>query len=281
MPRAEPATHDLTETTDDAFLDGAVQILQPKSGYRAGLDAVLLAAFAQALCRSAGSTATEFEAGKDEPPIKVLDVGSGVGTVGLCLASQVRKLSVVLLERDPALANLARENIKRNNFSKSARAVVGEVGCSNDELSAMNLVPNSQDIVAANPPYYPAGSGTPSVSETKARSHMLHKSQLDDWCRFMARMAKPGGWLVMVHKAEALREVLANFAVRAGNLKVLPIHPRKNEPANRIITAGKNGSRGALTLLPGFILHMCDNDFTPEAEAILRRGQALEIEQWS
>ncbi|MFZ1103456.1 MAG: methyltransferase, partial [Hyphomicrobiaceae bacterium] len=57
------------DETDDAFLSGRLQVLQPRGGYRAGIDGVLLAATIDAA-----------------PGAQVLDVGAGVGIVGLCVA---------------------------------------------------------------------------------------------------------------------------------------------------------------------------------------------------
>src|SRR5262249_3695089 len=93
-----------TETTDDAFLGGALRILQPKSGYRAGIDALLLAA-------SAGAQG------------QVLDVGAGVGLVGLALARRLVEARVLLVERDPGLAELARSNIERNGLGERVRVL--------------------------------------------------------------------------------------------------------------------------------------------------------------
>ena len=62
-------------------------MLQPQNGYRAGLDAVLLAAAAPAT-----------------PGIRVLDVGAGVGVVGLAVARRIADAHVTLVERDPLLA---------------------------------------------------------------------------------------------------------------------------------------------------------------------------------
>ena len=89
-------------TTDDVFLGGCLSILQPATGYRAGLDAVLLAA--------AAPITTGIEA-------TVLDAGSGVGTVGLCVAARIADARLTLVERSPVLAALARLNVERNQMS--------------------------------------------------------------------------------------------------------------------------------------------------------------------
>jgi FkbM family methyltransferase len=101
-----------TPTTDDAFLGGALQMLQPQNSYRAGLDAVLLAAAASIL-PGAGA--------------RVLDVGAGVGVVGLAVARRVADAHVTLVERDPQLAALACANIARNQLADRASLIEADV----------------------------------------------------------------------------------------------------------------------------------------------------------
>jgi tRNA1(Val) A37 N6-methylase TrmN6 len=102
-------------------------------------------------------------------------------------------------------------------------------------------------------------------------------ADLDVWGRFMARMVAPGGTATMIHKAEALGAVLAAFSNRFGALRVLPLHPRAEAPANRILVQGAKGSRATLVLLPAFVVHGAGQAFRPEAEAILRDGAALPL----
>jgi tRNA1(Val) A37 N6-methylase TrmN6 len=90
-------------------------------------------------------------------------------------------------------------------------------------------------------------------------------------------MAAPGGGVTVIHKAEALARLLAALDSRFGALKVLPLHPREGAPAHRVIVQGVKGSRGPLALLPGFVLHAADGQFTREAQNILRGGAALSM----
>ncbi len=106
------------QLTDDAFLGGALQILQPRLGYRAGIDAVLLAAAVPDL----------------REPLEVIDIGAGVGTAGLCLARRIPYAKVVLLEREPELAQIAVENVRRNGLTDRVRVIEGEVGMASAEL---------------------------------------------------------------------------------------------------------------------------------------------------
>jgi tRNA1(Val) A37 N6-methylase TrmN6 len=248
--------------TDDAFLGGALRILQPKDGYRAGIDAVLLAA-------SAGA-----KAGRGE---RVLDVGAGVGVVGLAVARRIADAEVALVERDPGLAELARSNIERNGLSQRVRVIAADVEQPLSGQPALAALAESFDHVLANPPFHTQGRGTAAADTTKAAANTMAEDSLGRWLRFLAAMAKPTGAAAMIHKAEALGPLLAACERRFGALEVLPIHPRRDAAAIRVIVRGIKGSRASLSLLPQLTLHGDDNCFRPEIERILRGGAGLEL----
>ncbi len=260
MVEPNAGTSWLPEVTDDVFLGGGVRIRQPINGYRAGLDAVMLAACV--------------------PPDEqgsVLDCGAGVGTVGLCVAWRCPGAQVVMVEREPALAAIAEGNINANGFGDRASVVAADITAFGGAAEAAMLRPDRFATVLANPPYHDTHTGTLSAAELKAASHAMPANQLDAWVRFMARMCAPGGRAVMIHKAEALPRILSAFENRFGGLAILPLHPRQGTAAHRVIVAGKKASRAPMVLLDGLVMHGDGNAFTDEADAILRAGATLPI----
>lgn len=250
--------------TDDAFLGGALQVLQPKAGYRAGIDAVLLAA------------AAPVRSSRKE---RVLDVGAGVGVVGLGVARRAARTSLTLVERDASLADLARRNVERNGLEARARVVVADVSRRLDELAELRPEAESYDHCLANPPYNPEGTGTVSVEALKAAAHVMPAGNLARWARFMAAMTRPGGTATIVHRADCVGEILWAFAGRFGGAVVFPIYPREGSSAIRVLVQGIKGSNAPLELRPGLVLHQAGNRFTPQAEAILRHGAALTLRE--
>jgi tRNA1(Val) A37 N6-methylase TrmN6 len=247
------------ETTDDAFLGGRLRLLQPKAGYRAGLDAVLLAAAVPA----AGAG------------IRVLDAGAGVGVAGLAVAARIADARVVLVELVPRLAALARENVARNGLSDRVRVIEADLTAPAASLAVQGLEPQSFDHVLANPPYVEEGRGSSPADLVKAGAQMMAAGGLKRWVRFLAHMAAPDGTVTLIHRAEALGEVLASLDTRFGALDILPIHPRTGEPAHRVLVGGRKGSRAPLRLLPGLVLHGDGHAFLPAVETILRDGAPL------
>jgi tRNA1(Val) A37 N6-methylase TrmN6 len=249
----------MPDTTQDYFLGDRLSICQPVRGYRAGIDAVLLAA-----CARDG----------DSP---LLDLGAGVGTVGLCAAVRCCELRVVLLERQAELADLARANVVGNHLEGRVSVVEAEIGETLPPDASKLLKAGTFAHVVANPPFHDEAAGTSSLWPLKAVSHAMTADALEHWARFMARMAMPGGRATMIHKAEALPRILAAFENRFGGITILPIYPRDGAPAIRVIVDGVKGSRASIVIKPGLILHGSGNAFRPDADAILRDGVALAI----
>jgi tRNA1(Val) A37 N6-methylase TrmN6 len=253
--RASPRTE-----SDDAFLGGRLHIFQPGTGYRAGLDAVLLAATVVA-----------------RPGAQVLDVGAGVGVVGLCIAYRLPDVRITLVERDARLAALARRNVQRNDLD--ARVHVVEADILRPLGASPELAAGAErfDHVLANPPFHAEGRGTAAGDPVKAGANAMPSGALDRWARFLAAMARPGGLVTLIHRAEALAEVLAALEGRFGGTVVVPLHPREGQPAARVLVRAVKGSRAPLELRPGLILHKADSSFRPGIAAVLREGAALPL----
>src|SRR3954467_7948952 len=125
---------DCSTFSEDAFLGGRLRLRQPKSGHRAGHDAMLLAA------------ATAARAGD-----RVVDFGAGVGAAGLALATRVRGIQLVLVEIDEVLAELARGNAALNRIEAEILAM--DLASGAEAFAGAGLAPDSVDVVLMNPPF--------------------------------------------------------------------------------------------------------------------------------
>lgn len=244
------------DLTDDGFLGGRLRILQPRDGYRAATDPVLLAAAVPAL------------AGQ-----RVLELGCGAGVAVLCLLARVPGLTGRGLERQAGYAELARRNAARNGLPLTVE---------DGDLAAMPVALRGEtfDHVIANPPYFPAGGGTPA-REAGREAALREATPLAEWLDAATRRLAPGGLLTVIHAADRLPDLLAACDRRLGSLTLLPLAPREGRAASRVILQARKGGRGAFRLLAPFVLHLGpahdgDRDsFTPAARAILRDGAAL------
>lgn len=240
------------EVTCDHILGGALTLRQPAKGYRAGLDAALLAAACDA-----------------EPGERVLEAGCGVGAVLLAAAWRRRDAQFFGVERDAAALALARENIRANGLADRVEVAAGDVGAS-EAVAAFRF-----DAALANPPYFddPAALRAPHPAKTGA---WMADGGLDAWIAYLLAAVRDGGTLTLIHRADRLADILAALAAKAGSFQVRPVHPFADEPAKRVLVRAVRGGKAPLQLLPPLILHARGGaKHSAEAEAILRGTEGL------
>ncbi len=240
---------------EDRLLAGRLALRQPVRGHRAGTDAVLLAAAAP----------RDFEG-------LAVDVGSGVGAVGLALALQAPQAQVRLVEIDPEMAEAARHNVTLNGLSARVGLIEADVLAPRNHRAAAGIAGGDADLVLTNPPFAEEGSGRASPDAKRAKAHVMAQGGLDDWIKACADMLRPPGTLIAIHRADALPALLDAMDRRFGAIAVLPVYPRIGEPSVRILVRGVKGSRAPFSIMPGLILHEADGRFTEQAEA-LHRGE--------
>lgn len=233
----------------DTLLGGRVKVAQPADGYRVAVDAVLLAAAVDA-----------------PPGAAVLDLGCGVGSVALCLAWRRPDLRVTGLDREPVFAAGARANAATNGLSDRLQIV---------ECDLRAPLPGKFDAVAMNPPYLKAGTATVSAHPLKAAATAESEAKLADWIAAARAALKPGGILTLIHRADRLDDVLECLGRSFGGIVVLPVHPKRDRVAKRIILKAQLGSGEPMAILPGLVLHEESGAFTAAADSILRAGSAL------
>ncbi len=254
-PRMSTASAVPNSMTDDAFLGGKLQILQPEKGYRAGIDAVFLAS---AIPVKEGET--------------VFEAGIGGGVASLCVLARNPLVHVTGIEASTRYAVLCEQNAKRNNFGHSLRVIHADVKDAMRRDLASMPEHGSFAHAFANPPFFDEGKVTASPSLLKAQAHAFGPDDLEQWIKLLYSMVTLRGSVTIVHRAETLGKLLSAMEPRFGDIRVAPLYAREGKGASRVVVQGLKGSRAPLQLLPGLILHNDDNSFTADAEAILRDG---------
>ena len=245
--------------TRDAFLGGRITLSQPDKGFRAGLDSVLLGASVRKGTKN------------------LLDLGAGVGAAALIALALGRADRASLAEQDEATLDLAAENITGNGFSDRAAIVRVDVTASATERRTSGLLDNAHDAVIANPPFFIAGQGTLATGDYRAGARHMSADALDQWVRCAAASASAAGEAIFIYPAEGLATLLGAFEKRFGGVTILPLLPRPNSPASRVLVRGIKGSRAPLTLLASRPLHGAEgNGFSDEFDAIFRGNNALD-----
>jgi tRNA1(Val) A37 N6-methylase TrmN6 len=253
------AEREALKTSEDAVLGGRLLLRQPLGGHRVGHDAILLAA---ATAAHASETA--------------IDLGAGVGAAGLALAIRVAGLKVALIEIDPALSELAAGNAERNKLADRVSVRTLDV-TDTSAFAAAGLQPASADRVLMNPPFNDPSRQNLSPDAARRLAHAAPPDVLPRWADAAASLLKPAGVLTMIWRADGLAQVLQALVPEFGSVAVLPVHPRPEAPAIRVLVRAVKGGRAPLALHPGLMLNDEHGRPSAAAEAVLRGGGTLSL----
>ena len=250
-------TNDLT---DDGAISGRLRLLQPRHGHRFGHDAILLAAATPA---RESDVATEL--------------GAGIGAAGLALALRVRGARVNLVEVDPALAALAAENARRNGLDQWVEAITLDVDAAPEAFAGAGMPPGSCDVVLMNPPFNDVARHPASPLPTRRLAHALTGTALPQWVTTAARLLRPAGVLTVIFRGDAVDRLLAALRPAFGAITLLPVHPKPDSAAVRVIARAVKASRAPGAILPGLVLTGSNGEPSSEAVAVLRGGAPLPL----
>ena len=246
----------MARTTVDAFLGGRLQIEQPVSGYRAGIDPVFLAAAVPAV-----------------PGQSVLELGCGAGVGLLCLGARVPRLRLTGVELQPEYAELARANSQRNGQGIDIHQ--GDVA----RLPAQ-LLQQRFDHVMLNPPWFLQQAATPARDKGRATA-MSEDTPLTLWIDAASRRLLPRGRISLIHRAERLPDILGALQPRLGSIEVLPLAPREGRAAHLVLVRARKEGRAAFCLHAAVVLHEgqtheADREsYSPAIRDVLRSGAAF------
>jgi tRNA1(Val) A37 N6-methylase TrmN6 len=254
-----PMTGEACATTEDAILGGRLVLRQPRRGHRFGHDAILLAAAVDA---APGGIVVEF--------------GAGVGAAGLALAQRVPGVSIVLVEVDAMLAELARANAARNNLAARVTVATLDVNAPAQDFARVGLAPESVNHVLMNPPFNDPARQNVSPDTARRRAHAGNGETLALWIARASSLLMRSGTLTLIWRADGLSDVLAALA-GFGGIAVLPIHPKPSVPAIRVLVRAVKGSAAPLALLAPLVLNGAEGRPSGEAEAVLRGGAPLRM----
>ena len=276
------------EVIETTLLRGRVKLLQPKIGFHASIDSVFLAAAVPISTNhpreggdpAHGKAAIYKGASRGQTPAfaggvkhKILDVGCGVGSVGLCVLARNRVISLTGIDIQPELIDLAHQNAVLNSVENQCRFFQGNI------QTEKSIEDNAFNAVVMNPPYLESGTHTSSPEKIKATSHGegVSGASLADWVKYAHRKLKQGGHLTMIHRADRMDDVIVELEKKRwfGSLVVYPLWSHAGEDAKRIIIQARKERYAPLILKPGMVIHREDGQYTEAAQAVLSDASAI------
>ncbi len=199
------------ETLD--ALSGHFRIFQLKKGHRFSTDDLLAAAYG-----TLWAPTTQ----------RVLDLGSGLGTVAMVAAWRLPGASFVTVEAQEESVRLARKSIAYNGLERRFDVRLGDFR--QGALSADERF----DLILGSPPYFPPGSGVLGDHPQKIACRFEMRGSIHDYCETASRHLAPAGWFACVFPIQPLEQEKRVFdAARAAGLSVVRMRPvalKEGEP---------------------------------------------------
>lgn len=184
---------------------------------------------------------------------RVLDLGSGCGTIGMLLCAKDSGCAVTGIELDEQAHLAALRNCKSNQLQGRLNSICGDLTAIT-ELTG----PGSFDVCVSNPPYFTAGF----LSQTTPLARHEQTCSLEQLVQSAAYALKFGGDFCLVHKPERLAEIIA--AVCRNKLepkRLCLLRHKEGGPVSLILLQCRKGAKPGL-LWEDATLHRNDGSFT-------------------
>lgn len=209
------------ETLDDLQLNG-INIIQKKSGFRFGVDAVILANFA-----------------KVKNGAKVIDLCTGTGIIPLIIAGKTKAKDIIGVEIQECFAEMAGRSVVLNNLEERMRFVCGDL---KDKEMLKSL--GRADVVTVNPPYKLMNAGIKNPNDTLAIARHEIKCSLEDVISSSRIILKDNGRLYIVHRPERLADIfclMRKYKIEPKRVRM--VHPSANKAPNIVLVEGQRDGR--------------------------------------
>lgn len=200
------------ETLD--AISGRFRIFQLRDGHRFSTDDILTAWYGTSWCPTARNA---------------LDLGSGIGSVGMICAWRLPGARFVTVEAQPESVALAKKSARYNGLADRYEIRTGdfrEPGIIRDE--------EKFDLITGSPPYWPLDAGLQSEHPQKVACRFEVRGSVADYCNAAAKHLAPGGFFACVFQIEPAAQLArVHAAAKAAGLSIVrqrPVVFREGEP---------------------------------------------------
>jgi tRNA1Val (adenine37-N6)-methyltransferase len=199
------------ETLD--AISGHFRLFQLRDGHRFSTDDILTAWYATSWCPTARTA---------------LDLGSGLGTVGMICAWRLPGARFVTIEVQSESVRLARKSVRFNGLADRYEIREGDFR-DPDVLRADERF----DLITGSPPYFPPAAGVKSEHPQKLACRFELRGTVADYCSTAARQLAPGGFFACVFPTEPAQLARMEAGAKAAGLVIVrrrPVIFREGEP---------------------------------------------------
>jgi tRNA1(Val) A37 N6-methylase TrmN6 len=191
------------ETLD--AISGHFRIFQLRDGHRFSTDDILTAWYGTTWCPTAHTA---------------LDLGSGIGTVGMICAWRLPGAKFVTVEAQSESVALAKKTARYNGIENRYEIRAGDFRAP-EILGAEEKF----DLITGSPPYFPLGDGVESEHPQKLACRFELRGTIADYCATAARHLAPGGFFACVFPHESAQRARVEAAAKNFGLIIVRKRP--------------------------------------------------------
>lgn len=233
-----------------------LRIIQNPAKFKFTMDAFLLSAFID-----------------PKPDQRILDLGSGGGVLPLLIAGQREVASVLGVEIQTELVDMALRSVTLNGLEDKI----------NIEMADLRSLPasfrtNSFDYVITNPPFFEVTSGVVSENNSLALAKFEINCTLDDIAKAAARSVKANGKVAIIYPSERFNDLLLTF----NNHHLTPkricfIYPKPTTKSSLVLMEARPSAKKGIEVLPPITVYEMTGAYTDIMERIFRGENYREI----
>lgn len=234
------------ETIDDLQLKG-IKIIQKKSGFRFGVDAVLLANFS-----------------KVRKNARVIDLCSGTGIIPFILSGKTEARNILGIEIQEEFVEMANRTSKFNNLEHQVTFI-------QEDLTNVKFLKTLEkvDVVTVNPPYKLHNAGIININDKSAIARHEICCTLEDVIIAARILLKDNGRFFMVHRPERIVDILTLMRKHKIEPKrVRFVHPKPNKAPNIVLVEGQRDGGAFFKFEDPLYVHLDNGDYSEEIKEI-------------
>lgn len=199
---------------------------------------------------------------------RVADLGSGSGILAFLLKYRKREIEVVGVEILEEFHRLSLRNMELNPEMKGISFEMLDVR----EVPS-KFLPDSFDLVVANPPYYQLGTG--KIPERQARAIARHElsGTLKDFIEAAAYLLPYGAKFYLVILSGRFYEASENLKASGFGIRRLRfVRPKEGQAAHLALIEAERFYNGKHEPVPDLTIHLADGKFSQEMETLFQSG---------
>jgi len=241
---------------------GNIKLIQDPEQFCYGVDAVILADFANSLY----------------PAFKMAaDLGTGNGIIPLILSHKNSDAHITGVEIQPDAADMAMRSCRLNGLEEKINFVVADVadiadGKISKSIKDLALYEGFMDMVTCNPPYFVKGGAIPSSSKAKFIARHETTAGVEDFIKAAEKLLKRKGHFFMVHRPSRLADIMyycRKYGLEPKDMRM--VVPKPGEVPNILLIHCIKGGGRELNVMKELSVYNEDGSYSDEIEHIYER----------